>query len=177
MTVSSRQVRYGYRGRRDRVRRFDLRATSFLFVLVAILLCAAVFLVRIAAHIVESRPVWIGSLLAVGLAAAYPCRSRWRSFSAAKYARRAAEVLEEAAERASESLEAATAGAPAGAADPRGGSGSVAAAVPGAGPDGTVAVTRRFAPGPAPDEEETVPFVQDMPVGRDEWGADLTRRP
>lgn len=102
MTVPSRPVR-----RTDRERRFDLRATALFFVLVAIVLCGSVALVRVAAQMVESRPLWIGSLLVVGLAACYLGRSRWRRFSAARYARRTAEVLEEAAERASESMESA----------------------------------------------------------------------
>ncbi|AZM56760.1 restriction endonuclease [Streptomyces sp. WAC 01529] len=100
MTVPTRPVR-----RRDRRRRFDLRATALFFVLLAVILCGAVFLVRAAAHMAESRPLWIGSLITVGLAAAFLGRSRWRRFSAARYARRAAEVLDEAAEQASEILE------------------------------------------------------------------------
>ncbi|MEU5779282.1 restriction endonuclease [Streptomyces venezuelae] len=114
MTRSSRPVR-----RTNRERRFDLRTTALFFVLVAILLCGTAALVRAAADMVESRPLWIGSLAVVGLSAACLGRSRWRRFSAARVARRAAEVLEEAAERASESLEgtrtraaAATAGGP-----------------------------------------------------------------
>ncbi|MEV0254102.1 restriction endonuclease [Streptomyces sp. NPDC050732] len=102
MTVPSRPVR-----RADRERRFDLRATALFFVLVAIILCGSVVVVRFAARMVESRPLWIGSLAVVGLTACYLGRSRWRRFSAARYARRTAEVLEEAAERASESLESA----------------------------------------------------------------------
>ncbi|WAL93743.1 restriction endonuclease [Streptomyces sp. Je 1-369] len=100
MTVSSRPVR-----RTNRERRFDLRTTALFFLFVAILLCGTAALVRAAAHMVESRPLWIGSLAVVGVAAACLGRSRWRRVSAARYARRAAEVLEEAAERASESLE------------------------------------------------------------------------
>ncbi|MFK4067095.1 restriction endonuclease [Streptomyces sp. NPDC029674] len=100
MTVPSRPVR-----RTDRERRFDLRATALFFVFVAIVFCGAVVAVRVAARIAESRPLWVGSLVAVGLAAGFLCRSRWRRFSAARYARRTAEALEEAAERAAESLE------------------------------------------------------------------------
>ncbi|QES39996.1 restriction endonuclease [Streptomyces venezuelae] len=100
MTVSPRPVR-----RTNRERRFDLRTTALFFVLVAILLVGAAAVVRAAAHMVESRPLWIGSLVVVGLSAACLGRSRWRRFSAARYARRAAVALEEAAERASESLE------------------------------------------------------------------------
>ncbi|MGW5868589.1 restriction endonuclease [Streptomyces sp. NPDC055239] len=91
MTVTSRPVR-----RMDRERRFDLRGTSLFFALLAIILCVLVFLVRTAANIVESRPLWVGSLVVVGIAGAYLCRSKWRRVSAARYARRAAEALEEA---------------------------------------------------------------------------------
>ncbi|MGW7087250.1 restriction endonuclease [Streptomyces sp. NPDC054871] len=100
MTAPSRPVR-----RMDHGRRFDLRATALFFALLAIILCVLVFVVRTAASIVESRPVWAGSLIVVGIAAAPLCRSRWRRFSAARYARRAAEALEEAAERASAARE------------------------------------------------------------------------
>ncbi|MEW1923159.1 restriction endonuclease [Streptomyces sp. NPDC088360] len=99
MTVPSRPVR-----RMDRERRFDLRATAVYFVLLAIILCVLVFLVRTAADVVESRPLWAGAVVVVGLAVAQLCRSRWRRFSAARYARRAAAALEEAAEKASDSL-------------------------------------------------------------------------
>lgn len=106
MTVPTRPVR-----RVDRERRFNLRATALFFALLAIILCVLAFVVRTAADIVESRPLWAGAIIVVGIAAAHLCRSRWRRFSAARYARRAAEALEEAAERASESLgAAATAG-------------------------------------------------------------------
>ncbi|MEV0523231.1 restriction endonuclease [Streptomyces sp. NPDC050439] len=101
MTVPTRPVR-----RVDRERRFNLRATALFFVLLAIILCVLAFVVRTAADIVESRPLWAGSIIVVAVAAAHLCRSRWRRFSAARYARRAAEALEEAAERASESLDA-----------------------------------------------------------------------
>lgn len=109
MTVPSRPVR-----RVDRERRFNLRATALFFALLAIILCVLVFLARTAADIAEHRPLWAGSVIVVGVAAAHLCRSRWRRFSAARYARRAAEALEEAAERASESLDATAAdeGAP-----------------------------------------------------------------
>ncbi|MGW6026773.1 restriction endonuclease [Streptomyces sp. NPDC055099] len=102
MTVPTRPVR-----RVDRERRFNLRATALFFVLLALILCVLAFVVRAAADIVESRPLWAASIGVVGIAAAHLCRSRWRRFSAARYARRAAEALEEAAERASESLGAA----------------------------------------------------------------------
>ncbi|MEV0124299.1 restriction endonuclease [Streptomyces sp. NPDC050703] len=105
MTAPTRPVR-----RMNRERRFDLRVTTLFFVLLAVILCAVVFLARTAAHIVESRPLWAVSLLVVAVAAAHLCRARWRRFSAARCARRAAEVLEEAAERASDSLDDLTAG-------------------------------------------------------------------
>ncbi|MGW0904174.1 restriction endonuclease [Streptomyces sp. NPDC002853] len=101
MTVPTRPVR-----RVDRERRFNLRATALFFALLAIILCVLAFVVRTAADIVESRPLWAGAIIVVGIAAAHLCRSRWRRFSAARYARRAAKALEEAAERASECLEA-----------------------------------------------------------------------
>lgn len=105
MTVPTRPVR-GVR----RERRFDLRVTTLFFVLLAVILCALVYVARTAAHIVESRPLWAVSLLLVAVAAVPLCRSRWRRFSAARCARRATEVLEEAAERASDSLDDLTAG-------------------------------------------------------------------
>jgi restriction system protein len=100
MTSPTRPVR-----RTNQKRRFDLRVTTLFFVLLAVILCAMVFLARTAAHIVESRPLWALSLLLVAVAAGRLCRSRWRRFSAARCARRAAQVLEEAAERASDSID------------------------------------------------------------------------
>ncbi|MFD4481264.1 restriction endonuclease [Streptomyces sp. NPDC058471] len=96
MTVPSRPVRP-----LDRERRFNLRATALFFALLALILCILVFVIRTAADIAESRPLWAGSIVVMGIAAAHLGRSRWRRFSAAKYARRAAEALEEAAELAS----------------------------------------------------------------------------
>ncbi|MGW0533974.1 restriction endonuclease [Streptomyces sp. NPDC003032] len=104
-------VRPGPVRRMDRERRFDLRATALFFVLLAIILCVAAFLVRTAASIVESRPLWAVVLVVVGVAAALLCRFRWRRFSAARYARHAAEALEEAAEKASDDLHATAADA------------------------------------------------------------------
>ncbi|MFG2603013.1 restriction endonuclease [Streptomyces sp. NPDC048514] len=103
MTIPIRPVR---RLRRDR--RFDLLATSFFFLLLAIALCVLVFLARTAAGVVERRPVWAGVLMVLGIATAVVLRSRWHRFSAARCARRAALALEEAAEKASDSLRAAT---------------------------------------------------------------------
>ncbi|MGB8938959.1 MAG: restriction endonuclease [Streptomyces sp.] len=96
MTVPSRPVRP-----LDRERRFNLRATTLFFALLALILCILVFVIRTAADIAESRPLWTGSVVVMGIAAAHLGRSRWRRFSAARYARRAAEALEEAAELAS----------------------------------------------------------------------------
>ncbi|MFH8484680.1 restriction endonuclease [Streptomyces longisporoflavus] len=92
----------------NRERRFNLRTTALFFALLAIILCGLVALVRTAASILESRPLWSAYLVVMGVAVAVLCRSRWRRFSAARYARRAAEALEEAAERASDSLEGVT---------------------------------------------------------------------
>ncbi|MGW6057483.1 restriction endonuclease [Streptomyces sp. NPDC055189] len=99
MTVPTRPVR-----RMDRERRFSLRTTALFFALLAIILCGLVLLVRTAANILQSRPLWSAYLVVMGIAVAVLCRSRWRRFSAARYARRAAAALEEAAERASDSL-------------------------------------------------------------------------
>ncbi|MEU2062778.1 restriction endonuclease [Streptomyces sp. NPDC013455] len=99
MTIPVRQVR-----RAERRRRFDLRSTAMFFLLLAIILCVLAFLARTAADVVERRPLWAGVLTVLGLAAALRFRSRWRRFSAARYARRAALALEEAADRASDSL-------------------------------------------------------------------------
>ncbi|MEU2562436.1 restriction endonuclease [Streptomyces longispororuber] len=100
MTGPSRPVRRG-----DRAHRFDLRSTALFFVLLALVLCLVAFVVRTAARVVENRPLWACTLLVVGVAAAGLSRSRWRRFSAARYARRAAEALEEAAEEASGELD------------------------------------------------------------------------
>nr|BFD80804.1 restriction endonuclease [Streptomyces sp. Xyl84] len=90
------------RVRRDR--RFDLRTTALFFLLLAILLCVFAFLVRLLLGVVERRPLWAGELALAGTVAVVLFRSRWRRFSAARCARRAARALEEAAERASDSL-------------------------------------------------------------------------
>ncbi|POX64614.1 restriction endonuclease [Streptomyces sp. Ru62] len=81
-------------------RRFDLRTTALFFLLLAVLLCLLALVVRTAAGMVERRPLWAGVLAVLGIAAAVLCRSRWRRFSAATYARRAARALEEAAAEA-----------------------------------------------------------------------------
>ncbi|MEV5148528.1 restriction endonuclease [Streptomyces sp. NPDC052727] len=82
-------------------RRFDLRTTALFFLLLAVILCLLALVVRTAAGMAERRPLWAGALAVLGIAAAVMCRSRWRRFSAATYARRAARALEEAAEEAS----------------------------------------------------------------------------
>ncbi|WP_030743439.1 restriction endonuclease [Streptomyces sp. NRRL S-31] len=101
MTIPVRQVR-----RAERRRRFDLGSTAMFFLLLAILLCVLAFLARTAAGLVERRPLWAGVLAVLAVSAALVCRSRWRRFSAGRYARRAARALEEAAETASDSLRA-----------------------------------------------------------------------
>ncbi|WP_063758788.1 restriction endonuclease [Streptomyces sp. NRRL S-340] len=154
------------RVRRDR--RFDLRTTALFFLLLAILLCVFAFLVRLLLGVVERRPLWAGELALAGTVAVVLFRSRWRRFSAARCARRAARALEEAAERASDSLGETTAeeaapppaggGAPAApdvAAEPartaRGGTQGIAGAAP----------TQAVAFAPHPDEEaRTVPLDQ-----------------
>ncbi|MEU2607423.1 restriction endonuclease [Streptomyces albus] len=90
-------------------RRFDLRTTALFFLLLAILLCVLGFLARAAVRLAEQRPLWAAALAVLAVGVALLFRSRWRRFSAARYARRTAEVLEEAAEEASDSLRAAPA--------------------------------------------------------------------
>ncbi|MFK0118067.1 restriction endonuclease [Streptomyces sp. NPDC090994] len=94
MTVPTRPVR-----RADRERRFDLRATALFFLLLAILLCVAGFVVRTAARTAGQRPAWAVALVLTGVAGAWLCRSGRRRRSAARYARRATLALEEAAEQ------------------------------------------------------------------------------
>ncbi|MFG2356339.1 restriction endonuclease [Streptomyces sp. NPDC048521] len=116
MTVPAGRVR-----RPHGDRRFDLRTTALFFVLLAIILCAMTFLARMAVSVVERRPVWAGLLALTGIAVVLMSGNRWRRLSAARYARRAAQALEEAAETASDSLctarvaEAAPSAAPVGA--------------------------------------------------------------
>ncbi len=100
MSVPLRPVR---RVRNDR--RFDLRTTALFFLLLAVLLCLLSLVVRTAAGMVERRPLWAGVLVVLGIAAAVTGRSRWRRFSAAKYARRTARALEEAAAEAAVPLQ------------------------------------------------------------------------
>lgn len=101
MTIPVRPVQ-----RVNHERRFDLRTTTLFFLLLAIILCVLGFLARTAAGVVERRPLWAGALALLGIAAALMFRSRWRRFSAATCARRAARALEAAAETASDSLRA-----------------------------------------------------------------------
>ncbi|MET8561169.1 restriction endonuclease [Streptomyces flaveolus] len=115
MPVPLRPVR---RVRADR--RFDLRTTALFFLLLAVILCLLALVVRTAAGMVERRPLWAATLAVLGIAAAVTCRSRWRRFSAATYARRAARALEEAAEEAAVPLRPAdeeTTGVPGGVVD------------------------------------------------------------
>ncbi|MFI5975566.1 restriction endonuclease [Streptomyces sp. NPDC051452] len=99
MTIPIRPVRH-----RERERRFDLRTTALFFVLLAIILCLLGWLARLAAGVAERRPLWAGVLVVLCAASAMTLRSRWRRFSAARVAGRAARALEEAAEKAADSL-------------------------------------------------------------------------
>ncbi|MCS0603043.1 restriction endonuclease [Streptomyces sp. LP11] len=110
MTVPLRPVRPVRPVHRDR--RFDLRATALFFLLLAIALCVLAFAARTAADVVAHRPLWAVILGLLGLATVVAVRPRWRRFSAARYARRAAVALEQAAERASDSLRDPVAAAP-----------------------------------------------------------------
>ncbi|MEU9923031.1 restriction endonuclease [Streptomyces griseoluteus] len=85
-------------------RRFDLRTTTLFFVLLALVLCLVASVARIAMGMVERRPEWAGLLAVLIVASVFASRSRWRSLSAARCARRAAEALEAAAETASDNL-------------------------------------------------------------------------
>ncbi|MFG5717761.1 restriction endonuclease [Streptomyces murinus] len=89
--------------RRDR--RFDLRTTTWFFVLLAIVLCLLALVVRLAAGVVERRPLWAAVLAVLAVAG---CLLWWpgrRRLSAGRYARRAARALEAGAEAASDSLD------------------------------------------------------------------------
>ncbi|MCE3029079.1 restriction endonuclease [Streptomyces sp. CMSTAAHL-2] len=99
MTIPVRPLR---RVRRDR--RFDLRTTTWFFVLLAIVLCLLALVVRLAAGVVERRPLWAAVLAVLAVAG---CLLWWpgrRRLSAGRYARRAARALEAGAEAASDSL-------------------------------------------------------------------------
>ncbi|MEU3417046.1 restriction endonuclease [Streptomyces murinus] len=100
MTIPVRPLR---RVRRDR--RFDLRTTTWFFVLLAIVLCLLALVVRLAAGVVERRPLWAAVLAVLAVAG---CLLWWpgrRRLSAGRYARRAARALEAGAEAASDSLD------------------------------------------------------------------------
>ncbi|MFK0138536.1 restriction endonuclease [Streptomyces murinus] len=100
MTIPVRPLR---RVRRDR--RFDLRTTTWFFVLLAIVLCLLALVVRLAAGVVERRPLWAAVLAVLTVAG---CLLWWpgrRRLSAGRYARRAARALEAGAEAASDSLD------------------------------------------------------------------------
>jgi restriction system protein len=99
MATPTRPVR-----RAHRARRFDLRATSLFFALLAIIFCVLAFLVRTAAGIVERRPLWAVILTLLGVAGVMTSRARWRKASVTRCAGRAARTLEEAAELASDDL-------------------------------------------------------------------------
>ncbi|MFI8301694.1 restriction endonuclease [Streptomyces nigra] len=85
-------------------RRFDLRATTLFFVLLALVLCLVASVGRIVMGMVERRPEGAGLLAVLIVASVLASRSRWRRLSAARCARRAAKALEAAAETASDNL-------------------------------------------------------------------------
>ncbi|MEV7505102.1 restriction endonuclease [Streptomyces sp. NPDC093018] len=88
--------------RRDR--RFDLRTTTWFFVLLAIVLCLLALVVRLAAGVVERRPLWAAVLAVLAVAGVLLWRPGRGRLSAGRYARRAARALEAGAETASGSL-------------------------------------------------------------------------
>ncbi|QHC33789.1 restriction endonuclease [Streptomyces sp. HF10] len=88
--------------RRDR--RFDLRTTTWFFVLLAIVLCLLALVVRLAAGVVERRPLWAAVLAVLAVAGVLLWRPARGRLSAGRWARRAARALEEGAEAASDSL-------------------------------------------------------------------------
>ncbi|WP_050782284.1 restriction endonuclease [Streptomyces griseoflavus] len=86
-------------------RRFDLRATAMFFGLLATALVAAGFAVRALAGVVQRRPEWVVVLVCVALAGALAYGRRRRRLSAARLARGATEVLEEATATALDALD------------------------------------------------------------------------
>ncbi|WP_373314494.1 restriction endonuclease [Streptomyces griseosporeus] len=99
MTMPARRIRPDT-GRRS----FDLRATAWFFVLLALVLCVLGFVVRTVAETAERRPAWVVVLCVTGLAAVLALRRRRHRLSA-RTARRAAEALEEGALTALEEWE------------------------------------------------------------------------
>ncbi|WP_190016825.1 restriction endonuclease [Streptomyces lucensis] len=169
MTIPVRRVRRVNRGRR-----FDLRTTALFFLLLAISLCVVSFLARTAAGIVEHRPLWAVALALLGGASALMFRDRWRRFSAARCARRAARALEAGAETAADSLRAGEAAVfPAGAAAPGGPPAEMTA------PESTPVATVPPAPG-AGEETTALALVTDYaaldPDGFEQAVAELCTR-
>ncbi|MFH7339945.1 restriction endonuclease [Streptomyces sp. KHY 26] len=105
MTIPVRPLR---RVRRER--RFDLRTTTWFFVLLAIALCLLALVVRLAAGVVERRPLWAAVLAVLGVAGGLLWRPGRGGLNAGRCARRAARALEEGAEAASGSLHPAAVG-------------------------------------------------------------------
>ncbi|MFF9624517.1 restriction endonuclease [Streptomyces griseosporeus] len=99
MTMPTRRIRPGA-GRRS----FDLRATAWFFVLLALVLCVLGLVARTLAETAERRPAWAVVLGVTGLSAALAVRRRRHRLSA-RTARRAAEALEEGALTALEEWE------------------------------------------------------------------------
>ncbi|MFY4717310.1 restriction endonuclease [Streptomyces sp. LaBMicrA B280] len=104
MTIPVRPLR-----RVGRDRRFDLRTTTWFFVLLAVVLCLLALVVRLAAGVVERRPLWAAVLAVLAVAGVLLWRPGRGRLSAGRYARRAARALEEGAEAASGSLDLTTA--------------------------------------------------------------------
>ncbi|MFH8337034.1 restriction endonuclease [Streptomyces sp. AM6-12] len=101
-------VRPGGRIRGER--RFDLRTTTWFFVLLAVVLCLLALVVRLLAHVVERRPLWAAALAVLGIAGVLLYRPGRGRLSARRCARRAARALEVGAEAASDSLDSTAAG-------------------------------------------------------------------
>ncbi|OIK29295.1 restriction endonuclease [Streptomyces malaysiense] len=89
--------------RRDR--RFDLRKTTWFFVLLAIAVCLLATVVRLAAGVVERRPLWAAVLAVLAVAGVLLWQPGRGRLSARRCARRAARALEAGAEAASDSLQ------------------------------------------------------------------------
>ncbi|GGL62901.1 restriction endonuclease [Streptomyces fumigatiscleroticus] len=139
----------------SRRRPFDLRATALFFGVVAALLCLLGFAVRLAADVVEQRPVWavlLGLVAVAGIAVAG--RRPRRRFSLTGAARRAGAALDEAARTAADALESPRGGAGSGPAEPADRSPVPGAPVPADAPRG-MARTPVLGPG-EPAGEATV---------------------
>ncbi|MBC2868368.1 restriction endonuclease [Streptomyces mexicanus] len=91
--------------RASRRPRFDLRATTLTFALVAALLCAAGLVVRTAAGVVEQRPGWAAVLGLCATAGFLAVRRRGRRRAVARAAARAGEALDAGTRTALEELE------------------------------------------------------------------------